>query len=341
MLGDLVTIGFDKFDLDMVVRLVGYNHEIDNYNLKLNFSNKDKYDDPLIYIAELQKNAITTSTTINMDKYKWDKSEDNAIRINDIIDSALDASKNAILAGKNQDVQIGRTGISLTAKNDAGVVLPEQIKMISNLIVFTKDNWQTASTAISPQGVYAPAFYGKSIVGASGSFEGIEIYDSDDANAKKIIDIGRYIDKDINNNDVEKRGIAINSYNGSAYKNRILLDNENGIKIQKYYNNNPIDQFYIDTDGNLCFKGNLTGSSGTFSDKIAIGSGNDIFKADSNGIYLGNANFNDSPFRVNMKGAVTATSFTLSGNSIITGLRSYWGLNNGTFRLGNSILILS
>jgi len=33
-----------------------------------------------------------------------------------------------------------------------------------------------------------------------------------------------------------------------------------------------------------------------------IGSGNDIFKADSNGIYLGNVNFNDAPFKVDMDG---------------------------------------
>ena len=45
---------------------------------------------------------------------------------------------------------------------------------------------------------------------------------------------------------------------------------------------------------------------------IAIGSGNSIFKADSNGIYLGNATFASAPFRVNMLGEVTATKITIS-----------------------------
>lgn len=41
---------------------------------------------------------------------------------------------------------------------------------------------------------------------------------------------------------------------------------------------------------------------------IAIGTGNSIFKADSNGIYLGNATFASAPFRVSMAGALTATT---------------------------------
>lgn len=39
---------------------------------------------------------------------------------------------------------------------------------------------------------------------------------------------------------------------------------------------------------------------------IAIGSGNNIFKADENGIYLGNASFSSAPFRVDMMGNVFA-----------------------------------
>ena len=55
-------------------------------------------------------------------------------------------------------------------------------------------------------------------------------------------------------------------------------------------------------------------SGGTISGgTIAIGSGNNIFKADSNGIYLGNATFSSAPFRVSMGGVLTATSATITG----------------------------
>jgi hypothetical protein len=93
--------------------------------------------------------------------------------------------------------------------------------------------------------------------------------------------------------------------------------------------------FYIDTDGNAFFKGDITGASGTFSGALSaatgtfagalsggtilIGSGNSVFKADGNGIYLGNATFGSAPFRVTPGGALTATGVNISGNLTATG----------------------
>lgn len=72
------------------------------------------------------------------------------------------------------------------------------------------------------------------------------------------------------------------------------------------------------------FSGSLQAASGTFTGTIqggsfvggtiAIGSGNNIFKADSNGIYLGHATFASAPFRVNMAGQMTATSGAFTGS---------------------------
>jgi len=56
-----------------------------------------------------------------------------------------------------------------------------------------------------------------------------------------------------------------------------------------------------------------TNGNATFSGNVQIGSGNSIFKADSNGIYLGNATFGSAPFRVTPAGALTATNATLTG----------------------------
>jgi hypothetical protein len=50
---------------------------------------------------------------------------------------------------------------------------------------------------------------------------------------------------------------------------------------------------------------------------IAIGAGNSIFKADSNGIYLGNATFASAPFRVAMDGSVTANMYSLNSGNIV------------------------
>lgn len=57
---------------------------------------------------------------------------------------------------------------------------------------------------------------------------------------------------------------------------------------------------------------------------ISIGSGDNIFKADSNGIYLGDSTYADASFRVNMEGDVIASSLTLTNASIGSG-SSYTG----------------
>ena len=66
------------------------------------------------------------------------------------------------------------------------------------------------------------------------------------------------------------------------------------------------------------FTGNLSAAGGTFSGAlsggtISIGSGNSIFKADTNGIYLGNATFASAPFGVTPGGALTATNANITG----------------------------
>lgn len=67
---------------------------------------------------------------------------------------------------------------------------------------------------------------------------------------------------------------------------------------------------------NIDSNGDLTVERGTFKGSITIGTGNNVFKADSNGIYLGNAVFASAPFRVAMDGSATATSLTVIGGSI-------------------------
>lgn len=80
---------------------------------------------------------------------------------------------------------------------------------------------------------------------------------------------------------------------------------------------------YLLFDGNngLQISAELVGANGTFTGAlnggtISIGSGNAIFKADSNGIYLGNATFASAPFRVNTSGSLVASSGTVGGWSL-------------------------
>jgi hypothetical protein len=98
------------------------------------------------------------------------------------------------------------------------------------------------------------------------------------------------------------------------------------VTVDKFANTLQSTNYVADTSGwqiltsgdvefqNAKVTGEINATSGTLSSSIAIGTGNSIFKADTNGIYLGNAAFASAPFRVSQAGALTATSATLTGN---------------------------
>lgn len=76
-------------------------------------------------------------------------------------------------------------------------------------------------------------------------------------------------------------------------------------------------------------------TTGTLSGiSISIGIGDNVFKADSHGIYLGDSTYSDAPFRVNMDGDVFASSITLENALISTG-STYQGNTIDATYIGN------
>jgi len=99
-------------------------------------------------------------------------------------------------------------------------------------------------------------------------------------------------------------------------------------------------KFSITTDGNATFSGDVAGATIT-GGTIAIGSSNNIFKADSNGIYLGNASFASAPFRVSMTGAMTVSDISVTGGSISIGTDAWNVDSDGNMWWGNAVSFAS
>lgn len=59
--------------------------------------------------------------------------------------------------------------------------------------------------------------------------------------------------------------------------------------------------------------GERVGGLSMYSNALKRGYGNNVFGADDNGIWLGSADFNNAPFRVNMSGHLVSTSATITG----------------------------
>jgi len=173
-LGDYVTLYYEKFNIDIEVRLIKISHSIDDNSLSIEFSTKDIVEDSNKYLATIVSNTNTASNVISSNKENWDLSGQNHDLVTNVIESNLNAARNRVLSGRNQNIDISERGISLREIGDNR----EQLKLLNNVLAFTTDNWQTASLAITPYGVYAPAVYGKLLAGnkllitnESGSFK--------------------------------------------------------------------------------------------------------------------------------------------------------------------------
>jgi hypothetical protein len=127
---------------------------------------------------------------------------------------------------------------------------------------------------------------------------------------------------EINDNtiNISDMNLELTANNG---RNTIIINPEDGIKIKKG-NDTKLD---FDDEGNM----NIDGY-------ISIGSGNNIFKADTNGIYLGNGTFASAPFRVAPNGAVVASNITITGGSINVSSNATVGNN---ISVGESLIFRS
>ena len=112
--------------------------------------------------------------------------------------------------------------------------------------------------------------------------------------------------------------IGTGTYNNS--NTSIYLDSDGKFSLKDKL---TFDGTNLSINGGGTFSGNLSAAGGTFSGAlsggtISIGSSNSIFKADSNGIYLGNATFGSASFRVTPSGELTATNANITGSITVT-----------------------
>ena len=140
--------------------------------------------------------------------------------------------------------------------------------------------------------------------------------------------------------------IGTGTYNNS--NTSIYLDSDGKFSLKDKL---TFDGSNLSINGNGTFSGNLSAAGGTFTGTlsaaggtftgalsggtISIGSGNSIFKADTTGIWLGDASFASAPFSVTIAGALKATNATISGNITSTnGSIGGWTIDSNSIYSG-------
>lgn len=149
-LGDKIYINLGDKILTPIAIGVEVNFE-QLSDFKLLFGDKYSLKDSAFKLVDLLEESIKMGKSTASSKVSYSSFIDSGAStyVKDFMDSALDAAKNAVLAGANQEIKIEESGIRLRSYDkDSGTYGDEQIWMINNTIAFTDDNWSSAKMAI-------------------------------------------------------------------------------------------------------------------------------------------------------------------------------------------------
>lgn len=275
-LGCVVTIEFDDGN-HVYPALLGMDFSYDEpEQFKLIFSNRLRLDDAAFQFSDLFNQSVDSGVSTDFNSELWSSWVNySKSDVTEFINSALDASKNAVINASNQSIIIDSSGLRarympggdsydvngnlLTATESA--YSPEQLWMINNSIVFTDDNWNSAKMAI-----------GKIQTPTSGSVYGIAA----DVIAGRLIAGNDLIISNDKSSFIVSGSLATLTDAVLTIQNantKITLDPTDGIAISKITNGGLDRKFYTDTNGNVIFAGHLAAASGCFVGEITAGSG--------------------------------------------------------------------
>lgn len=155
-LGDIINLEYDKFGINIEMRLVGYTHDLDNSKLTLELSNRNRYYDDDIWLQDWLKPTFTSSTQVQYNKLEWDKAKETNTAFQNYKNGILDASVQYVVGGHDQLVRFDDRGIFVIDKLDQN----KQIALLSGAIVLTTDGFESTKTAILPDRIVSEMLVG-------------------------------------------------------------------------------------------------------------------------------------------------------------------------------------
>lgn len=312
-LGNFIKMATD-YDTVIKLRLISFTVDYnDTSKIDVTFSDAIRVHGVCNDVASIISQANSAAMSFQFNKDQYDKSVNQSNFVEEMRKYGLDVANIPV---KNQHQSWDETGMWFRQwneqKNDFD---PEQIKIINNQIVFSDDGFQSAKMAI-----------GKIPIDKNGN----TVYA---VNAEAILGklfLGEYLTLQNNSGTYkfDDAGFIAKSGNNSVR----IQPNQSEELFSIYKGNNK--QFYVDSDGNVHFMGDLTGSSGIFSGQLKGGSinlGNGTFTVDKDGnltankgtfsgdLIGGSININNGNFLVDKYGNMKANA----------GLIGDWGITNG------------
>jgi len=202
-LGDIIKIYYEKMDIEIEAKIVEFNFNFEEQECTLSISNSKKIsDDKQKFIENLNK-AISTSTTVDMNKYNISEIPQLTSEINQIINNKWNANKNAIISGTNENYTLDRHGLTLKSPIDELNFL----RALHNILAFTNDGGNTYKNALTPLGLIAEVIFGKLLCGVN-----LQI-DASDTQGNKTFTVDQ--------NGIEISGLALTITNGGIPQDQL------------------------------------------------------------------------------------------------------------------------
>jgi hypothetical protein len=156
---DIVRIQSKKIDVDIKARIINISISDDSIGLTIaNIKNAKNEQDKFI---QMLYGAVSGSKTIQKKEWTWDKAKDVEIKLNDYTSSAIDATKQRIVAGINENVVLSERGLKITSTDS-----PETFLVANHgVIAITHDNGKTWENALTTDGLVAEKVVGHIIAG--------------------------------------------------------------------------------------------------------------------------------------------------------------------------------
>ena len=317
-LGNFIRMATD-YDTIIKLRLISFTVDYnDTSKIDVTFSDAIRVHDIYEDASSIQAQANSAAMSFKFNKNQYDKSVNQSNFVEEMRKYGLDVATVQIHNASNQSQVWDETGMTFRMwNNERNDFEPEQIKIINNMMVFSDDGFQTSKMAI-----------GKIPIDKNGNYAyGIN---AEVLMSKLVMSENLWIENDSGTYKFNDAGFIASSGNNSVR----IQPNQSGELFSLYKGNNK--QFYVDSDGNVIFSGNLQGATGTFSGLISGGSinlGNGTFTVDkdgnvfaNNGTFCGNCTF---------KGTLDGASGSFSGNvNASSGIIGGWNIGETSLYSG-------
>src|SRR5690606_7859771 len=160
-LGDDIRIQYDLMDINIQAKVIKISFNYQTKTIQLRIANVKEIEGKYTKLLDMLKSSYSTSTKVEMSKYKWDETTRKTNEVARLMEQEYDATQRRIIAGANETVTIDNRGITIRNPDFPN----EIIRMNSGVLALSKSDGLNWETAITPNGVVAEKLYGNLIAG--------------------------------------------------------------------------------------------------------------------------------------------------------------------------------